>query len=142
MQKPDSNETLPLAIGQFYQINSFDLGFINITPTDLLLEIKALDPPGNEVLVSVLPLPDKNISPEMIAIARWFTHTYPTRTADDCRLKNAAAFADLVNCGLATLHQPDSSEVFLTLLTGIQRTTPWPIISNAINIPTATRRSR
>lgn len=122
---------MPLAIGQFYQVNSFDLGFINIAPTDLLIEIKHVDLPKNELLIFILPLPGQEMGQSMVALAKWFTNTYPTLTPDDCLLRNPSAFSKLVNCGLITLHHTPTSAVFPSVLTHIQQNTPWPALSGA-----------
>jgi len=128
MQQSDSNDYVSLTIGQCYLVNSFDLGFINITPTDLLVEVKIITRADNEIWLSVLPLPGQDISEDLFAIAKWFTESYPTLTAKNCPLKNLAAFESLINRGLATFHHTSSPATFPTLLTGIQRNLASPIL--------------
>ena len=130
MQKPDAYQSMPLAKGQYYQVNSFDLGFINIAPTDLLLEIRHLDPDRNDLLIFILPLPGQDLNDSMVALAKWFTGTYQTLGPDDCLLRNAAAFSRLVNCGLVTLYHSAVPAGAPTMLTQIQQHTPWPSLPN------------
>lgn len=120
-----------LANGQFYQVNSFDLGFINIAPADLLIEIKQVDLQKNELIISILPLPGQEVSESIAALAKWFTNTYPMLKPEDCLLRNPSAFSKLVFCGLVTPHHPATSAMFPSLLTQIQQNTPWPTLSGA-----------
>jgi hypothetical protein len=97
------NPSQLLAIGQYYRVNSFDLGFINIMPTDLLVEVKRIDRQANELDLAVLPVSANDISESLIDIAKWFTEVYPQRTRDNCIFKNAIAFERLVSNGMAVL---------------------------------------
>ncbi|HEY4108488.1 hypothetical protein [Puia sp.] len=139
-----SNSSIRLAVGQCYRVNSFDLGFINVHPIELLVEIKHLDPEANELEFSVLPLSTQDPSPALIAIAKWFGDVYPTRTKDDCLLKNARAFDHLVDQGIAVLHHASHEPKPEAPRTEAPRTDAprTDTILNAMHIPTTPPQSQ
>ena len=103
------------------------LGFINVTPIELLLEVKWVDPQQNELELWVLPVASNETSPSLVAIARWFGEVYPSRTREDCYLKNAAAFDRLISMGTAVLYNPSPmAPMSPSLLTVIQQRLSWP----------------
>jgi hypothetical protein len=122
---------LSLAAGQCYQVNSFDLGFINVMPIELVLEVKRVDLEQNELELWVLPGSDQETIAGLITVARWFSEVYPTRTPEDCFLKNAVAFDRFVAQGTAVLRNPSSMKpVPSSTLEAIQRHLHWPDLSD------------
>src|ERR1700755_1973563 len=120
-----------LGLGQCYEVNSFDLGFINIIPTLLLVEIKQIDWETNSLELSVLPVSVTEINDSVIRIARWFSEVYPGLDKDKSLFKNAAAFQRFVARQLALPYfSPPLSPAPPTLLSGIQRRIPWPILTD------------
>ncbi|HEY4110867.1 hypothetical protein [Puia sp.] len=102
MQAPNSNPIQSLASGQRYRVNSFDLGFINVHPVDLLVEVKTVCYDTHELELAPLPAAGGAVNETHVQVAQWFRESYPTRSKDDCLLKNALAFERLVETGAAT----------------------------------------
>ena len=92
---------MQLGKGQSYLTNSFDLGFINITPVDVVLQITDIDSDTNELELSLVSAGGCGLQAG-VAIARWFKEIYPTRSKENCMLKNARAFERFVDLNCAT----------------------------------------
>ena len=92
-----------MLIGQLYLTNSFSLGFINVTPMDLLLEVKGCDPDSNEVELKPSPPRGDAGRDSWQHIIRWFESEYPGKTSANCLLKNASAFEQLISQQAAIL---------------------------------------
>ena len=93
--------SLPLAPGQRFRVNSFDLGFINIEPVDMIVELKTVCYDTNELELSPLPLPGIPVEDGFDKVNRWFQEGYPQRTSDNCLLRNVQAFEQLVALQIA-----------------------------------------
>jgi len=94
---------MPMLKGQLYMTNSFHLGFINLLPVDLLLEVRQVDYGANEVELVPRPLQGEAGCHSLRRIARWFETEYPARTSVNCLLKNARAFQLLISQQTAVL---------------------------------------
>jgi hypothetical protein len=88
--------------GQSYRANSFDLGFINVTPIDIVLQITNVDTSTNELELAFVSVGVSGMMDTGSAIGRWFKETYPSRSKENCVLKNAWAFERLVNLKFAS----------------------------------------
>jgi hypothetical protein len=93
---------MPLSKGQSYRANSFDLGFINISPVDVVLQIKGIDTLTNELELSLVSAGVCESGKASVAIAKWFKEIYPSRAKENCILKNARAFQKLVDLNCAS----------------------------------------
>jgi hypothetical protein len=100
---------MPIGKGQLYRANSFDLGFINVTPVDLVLQIINIDIARNELELAFVSVEECPLKDTGAAIDKWFKETYPSRSKENCLLKNARAFERFVDLKLAS---PDPS-IFL-----------------------------
>ena len=87
--------------GQLYRINSFDLGFINVTPVDIVLKITNIDSSTDELELAFVSAGVCNFVDTGAAIGRWFKEVYPSRSKENCLLKNACAFEKFVDLKLA-----------------------------------------
>jgi hypothetical protein len=83
--------------GQLYRASSFDLGFINMTPVDIVLQITNIDIAKNELELAFVSAGVGNFVDTGAAIGRWFKEAYPSRSKENCMLKNAAAFEKFVD---------------------------------------------
>jgi hypothetical protein len=83
--------------GQLYRANSFDLGFINMTPVDIVFKITNIDSATNELELAFVSAGIGNFLDTGAAIARWFKEVYSSRSKENCMLKNAAAFQKFVD---------------------------------------------
>jgi hypothetical protein len=88
--------------GQSYRVNSFDLGFINMCPVDVVLQITNIDTSTNAIELAFVSAGVCHLKDTGAAIARWFKESYPSRSKENCRLKNAAAFERLVDLDFAS----------------------------------------
>ena len=88
---------MPIEKGQSYRANSFDLGFINMTPVDLMLQIMKIDTSTNELELTFVSADGHRSTDTGAAIEGWFQRIYPSRSKENCLLKNAAAFERLVD---------------------------------------------
>jgi hypothetical protein len=88
---------MPIEKGQSYRANSFDLGFINMIPVDLVLQIAHIDTSTNELELAFVSANGRHMADTGAAIDRWFKQIYPSRSTENCVLKNAAAFEQLVD---------------------------------------------
>ncbi len=86
---------MPLDKGQSYEANSFELGFINVIPVNVVLRIVEVDDATNELVLTLVSA-GTHESNTGLAIARWFKEDYPFRLKEDCMLKNARAFERFV----------------------------------------------
>jgi|SRR5579859_4671709 len=130
MLSAHSDASSPLATGQRYRINSFDLGFINILPVDMLVEIRDIHAESNELELSPFPLPGETASETLVQVARWFQEKYPSRTKENCLFKNAGSFQRLVDLGIAVLQKAPSLDAPpVSLLTTIQQRMQWPTLT-------------
>ncbi len=105
---------MSLGKGQSYRANSFDLGFINITPVDVVLMIANIDYGTNELELSFVPAGVRES--ETVAIARWFKESYPSRSKENCMLKNARAFERFIDLKYA-VPEPHAGVVEVSPLT-------------------------
>ncbi|GGB25412.1 hypothetical protein [Puia dinghuensis] len=112
MQKASFRDAALIKKGQRYRINSFDLGFIDITPTDILVEVTDIHYDGNEVQLTPVALPRQDLlDPSGQAageIAEWFREIYPSRTKSNCLFRNAAAFEQFIDLRIAVLEESSS----------------------------------
>ena len=112
MQKASFRDAALIKKGQRYRINSFDLGFTDITPTDILVEVVNINYAGNELQLTPvdLPDPDQDDPSEQPAseIIEWFHEIYPSRTKANCLFKNATAFERFIDHRIAVLEEPPS----------------------------------
>jgi hypothetical protein len=92
---------MPVQQGQLYLVNTFDLGFINILPADILIEVKVADACANLLELAPLPLPDGEVCDSFRRIVRWFEEDYPGRSKENCILKNVSAFETLISRKIA-----------------------------------------
>jgi hypothetical protein len=93
---------MPIAKGQSYRANSFDLGFINMTPVDIVLHITAIDTATDDLELTFVSAGTCNLANTGAAIDRWFKEVYPSRTKENCMLKNACAFKRFVDLKFAS----------------------------------------
>jgi hypothetical protein len=93
---------MPIDKGQSYRANSFDLGFINMTPVDIVLQITNIDPATNELELAFVWVGGCHLANTGAAIDRWFRESYPSRSKEDCMLKNAAAFKRFIDLKFAS----------------------------------------
>ena len=91
---------MPIGKGQSYRANSFDLGFINVTPVDVVLQIAAIDAATNELELAFVSAGVCEREDTGAAIGGWFKEVYPFRTKENCLLKNARAFERFVDLKL------------------------------------------
>jgi hypothetical protein len=96
---------LPLAAGQRFRVNSFHLGFINIEPVDVVVEIRMVSNASNEMEVALLPFPGESTAVGYAQIDRWYRDGYAACTQDNCLLKNARAFEQLIYLQVAVCEQ-------------------------------------
>ena len=87
--------------GQLYRINSFDLGFINVTPVDIVLKITNIDSSTDELELAFVSAGVCNFVDTGAAIGRWFKEIYPSRSKENCLLKNACVFERFVDLKFA-----------------------------------------
>ena len=87
---------MSLGKGQLYKANSFDLGFINMIPVDIILQITNVIPATNELELAFVPTGVCHPKGTNMAIDRWFKEIYPSRSKENCMLKNASAFEQFV----------------------------------------------
>jgi hypothetical protein len=92
---------MPIGEGQLYRANSFDLGFINMTPVDITFKITNIDSATNELELAFVSAGVCNSVDAGAAIGRWFKEAYPSRSKENCMLKNAAAFQKFVDLKFA-----------------------------------------
>ena len=92
---------MPIEKGQLYRANSFNLGFINMTPVDIVLQITNIDIAKNELELAFVSAGIGNFVDTGAAIGRWFKEAYPSRSKENCLLKNASAFEKFVDLKLA-----------------------------------------
>lgn len=104
---------MSLVKGQLYLINSFDLGFINILPADILMKVKNADPSTNELELVPIPLPGHQECDTFLRVARWFEEDYPARSKVDCILKNAGAFERLIRLKIAVAAGKENENHFV-----------------------------
>ena len=88
---------MPIDKGQLYRANSFDLGFINMTPVDIVLQIKHIDNSTDELELAFVSADACNLQDTGAAIDKWFKESYPSRSKENCLLKNAGAFERFVD---------------------------------------------
>ncbi len=89
-----------LGKGQSYRANSFDLGFINISPVYVVLNITGIDRATNELELSLV---SAGVYESEKAIAKWFKEIYPSRGKENSMLKNARAFERFVDLKCASI---------------------------------------
>jgi hypothetical protein len=95
--------------GQSYRVNSFDLGFINTLPVDLLVEIKEVDYYEDHLEID-LPLQSDQVRQKGYrAIETWFRQSYPTMRNNDCILKSPSRFERLIVDRTAMLVDPHAN---------------------------------
>jgi hypothetical protein len=93
---------MPIEKGQSYRANSFDLGFINMAPVEIVLQITNIDSNTNELELAFVSVGDSHLADTGGAIYRWFREIYPARSKENCLLKNACAFERLVDLKFAS----------------------------------------
>ena len=93
---------MPMEKGQSFRANSFDLGFINMTPVDIVLQIKHIDNSTDELELAFVSADACNLQDTGAAIDKWFKESYPSRSKENCLLKNARAFEQLLDLKLAS----------------------------------------
>jgi hypothetical protein len=67
-----------------------------MSPVDVILRITNIDTSLNEVELAFVSAGVCNFQDTGAAIDRWFKEIYPSRSKENCLLKNAAAFERLV----------------------------------------------
>ena len=92
---------MSIAKGQSYRANSFDLGFINMSPVDVVLQITKIDRTTNELELAFVSAAFRSLAETGVAIDRWFKEIYPSRSKENCMLKNASAFEKFVDMKFA-----------------------------------------
>jgi hypothetical protein len=92
---------MPMGKGQLYRVNSFDLGFINMSPVDIVLQVTKIDRAANELELAFVSAASGNLVDTGTAIDRWFNEVYPSRSKDNCMLKNAFAFERFIDMKFA-----------------------------------------
>src|ERR1700759_2516175 len=124
MQASNSPALFFLSPRQRYRANSFDLGFINVEPIDLIIEVTSACSVSNELLLAPLPVTGDAIHPTLILIARWFQEVYPSLPSERCMMKNVQAFGRLVELEIIVPEQdPAMPPAPASLLTTIQQQT-------------------
>jgi hypothetical protein len=93
---------MPIDKGQSFRANSFDLGFINMAPVDIVLQIKEFNTVTNELELAFVSAGFCHLQDTGAAIGRWFKEIYPSRSKEDCMLKNASAFERFVDLKFAS----------------------------------------
>jgi hypothetical protein len=87
--------------GQLYKVNSFDLGFINVTPVDIVLKIANIDRSTDELELVFVSAGVSSRMDTAAAIVKWFKEIYPSRSKENCLLKNARVFERFVDLKFA-----------------------------------------
>ena len=82
--------------------SDLDLGFINMTPVDLVLQITHIDTATNELELALVSVGCCDSADNGAAIGKWFKDIYPSRSKENCLLKNARAFEQLLDLKLAS----------------------------------------
>jgi hypothetical protein len=93
--------SMPMGKGQSYRVNSFDLGFINMSPVDIVLQVMKIDRATNELELAFVSAAFCNLGDTGAAIDRWFKEVYPSRSKENCMLKNAFAFERFIDMKFA-----------------------------------------
>jgi hypothetical protein len=68
---------MPLQKGQLYRISSFDAGFININPVDLVLVVEEVDYDKHLLRLSPTNLAEIGHLRSCKSICNWFREVYP-----------------------------------------------------------------
>ena len=92
---------MSMAKGQSYRISSFDLGFINMSPVDVVLRVTKVDKATNELELAFVSAAFCNLGNTGAAIDGWFKEVYPSRSKENCLLKNAFAFERFIDMKFA-----------------------------------------
>lgn len=92
--------------GQSYKVNSFDLGFINILPVDLLVEIKEVNYQEDYLEINLPLQADQLRQKGYQAIETWFRQSYPSMRNKNCILKSPSRFEKLIVDRMAMLVDP------------------------------------
>ena len=92
--------------GQSYRVNSFDLGFINILPVDLLIEIKEVNYHEDYLEINLPLQGDQHSQKGYQAIETWFRQSYPAMLNKNCILKSPSRFEKLIADRSAMLVEP------------------------------------
>jgi hypothetical protein len=122
-----------LAQGQCYRVNSFDLGFINVEPIELIVEVRTLCNETHELLLSPLPAIGEGVHGTLILVAKWFQEVYPTLSPAVCPLRNARVFGRLVEQGIAVAEQSLMMPLApVSLPASIQREIKWPSLRDLV----------
>jgi hypothetical protein len=142
MQASNSLSPSFLSSGQRYRVNSFDLGFVNVEPIELVVEVTLVRTAANELLLAPLPAIGEEVHGSLILIARWFQEVYPTLAPADCPLKNAQAFGRLVALGVFVAEDEPAMPIEpSSLLVSIRQPIEWTSSSMMILVGGTSIRS-
>lgn len=82
--------------GQTWQVNTFYLGFVNIYPTDIIVEVVEVDYTHNVLTLSPKPMPGFTRTAPYASIEKWFQTIYPSLEKTSTILKQPEKFELLV----------------------------------------------
>lgn len=88
---------MKIAKDQTFLINSFNLGFINVLPTDILIKVEHADYGTDHLVLSAVPIPGAPPEKTYMLIERWFQTTYPTLDKEKCLLKSPLKFQTFIS---------------------------------------------
>lgn len=92
---------MQLQKGQHFIVNSFDLGFTNVWPTDLLIAVEEVNYKDNSLRLYPLPVPGVQPDNVFLLIADWFRDEYPKCPKGKSFVTHPVAFQKLVELKLA-----------------------------------------
>jgi hypothetical protein len=95
---------MPITKGQQYQINSFDLGFINVEPIVMLVTVIDINDTDNSIVLEPGLVPGVHPNNGFFSILRWFKNEYPVIQPGTLFINNRSAFEKLVELNSAVLH--------------------------------------
>jgi hypothetical protein len=95
---------MPITKGQQYQINSFDLGFINVESIHMLVTVVCINDTGNGIVLEPGLFPGIHPNNGFFSILRWFQNEYPAIQPGELVINNRSAFEKLVELNIAVLH--------------------------------------
>ena len=90
--------------GQQFRVCSFDLGFTNVEPVELLVTVVDIDYGEDGIVLEPRLLSWGSPNNAFFSIMRWFRDEYPTIKKGTLFVNNLTAFAKLVELNIAVLH--------------------------------------
>jgi hypothetical protein len=94
--------------GQQFCLCSFDLGFTNIGPVELLVKVVDIDYEEDGIVLEPQLAPGAFSNNAFISILRWFRDEYPTIKKGTLFINNLTAFRKLVELNVADFYSETS----------------------------------